>query len=75
MKIICKSTNETIKSILGGEGMTLDQAIDFVGECINDENDDRFSFDGDNVIIDGERYWYDDLDYVVDNYLDLIDRD
>lgn len=72
MKIINTVTNETIKTILGGEKMTLDEALNFFGEIINDTNDERWSEDGDNVIIDGERYWYEDLDYVVDNYNDEI---
>ncbi len=72
MKIIVKSTKEIVAEITGGKGMTLDEAIDFVGEFINDANDGRFSDDGDNVIIDGERYWYEDLDYVVDEFLDAI---
>lgn len=66
MKIIYTPTNETVAEILGGNNMTLDEAIEFVGEIINDENDDRFHHDGSNVIINGERYWYDDLDTVVD---------
>jgi hypothetical protein len=42
--------------------MSLDDAINLVGEIINDANDARYSDDGDNVIIAGERYWYEDLD-------------
>lgn len=66
MKIIYTPTNETVAEILGGNNMTLDEAIEFVGEIINDENDDRYYHDGQNVIINGERYWYDDLDTEVD---------
>jgi hypothetical protein len=72
MKIINKVTNETIATILGGENLTLDEAINLVGEIINDTNDDRWSDDGDNVLIDKgiywNRYWYEDLDYVADSY-------
>lgn len=70
MKIINITTNETIKKILGGEKLTLDEAINLIGEIVNDTNDDRWSDDGDNVIINGERFWYEELDYVVDNYDD-----
>lgn len=73
MKIINTTTNETIKTILGGEKMTLDEALNFVGEIISDTNDERWSNDGDNVIIDGERYWYEELAYVVDNYEECED--
>lgn len=66
MKIINITTNETVATILGGNNMTLDEAIEFVGEIINDTNDERWSDDGDNVIIKGKRYWYGDLDTVVD---------
>ena len=64
MKIVDTNTNETVAEILGGNRMTLDEAINFVGEIINDENDERFSNDGDNVIINGERYWYEDLEII-----------
>lgn len=64
MKIVDTNTNETVAEILGGNRMTLDEAINFVGEIINDENDERFNDDGDNVIINGERYWYEDLDII-----------
>lgn len=66
MKIIYTPTNEIVAEILGGNNMTLDEAIEFVGEIINDENDDRYYHDGQNVIINGERYWYEDLDTEVD---------
>lgn len=43
-------------------GLTTEEAIELLGgEIINDENDDRFSSDGDNVIINGKRYWYECL--------------
>ena len=66
MKIINTTTNEVVASILGGNNMTLDEAIEFVGEIINDTTDERWSDDGDNVIINGNRYWYDDLDTMAD---------
>lgn len=62
MKIINTVTNETVVEILTNHSMTLDEAINLVGEIINDADDERFSDDGDNVIIDGKRYWWEDLD-------------
>lgn len=62
MKIINTITNETVAEILTNQSMTLDEAINLVGEIINDADDERFSDDGDNVIIDGKRYWWEDLD-------------
>lgn len=64
MKIINKQNNETVATIIGGENLTLDEAINLVGEIINDTTDDRWSDDGDNVIINGNRYWYEDLELV-----------
>lgn len=62
MKIINTITNETVAEILTNHSMTLDEAINLVGEIINDADDERFSEDGDNVIINGKRYWWEDLD-------------
>ena len=62
MKIINTITNETVAEILTNHSMTLDEAINLVGEIINDADDKRFSEDGDNVIINGKRYWWEDLD-------------
>lgn len=62
MKIINTITNETVAEILTNHSMTLDEAINLVGEIINDADDERFSEDGDNVIVDGKRYWWEDLD-------------
>ena len=54
MKIICNSTGKVVKEILGGENMTMDEALNFVGE-IHPEMDDE------NVEIEGKWYYYDDL--------------
>lgn len=63
MKIINTITNETVAEILTNQSMTLDEAIRAAGgEIINGADDERFSDDGDNVIIDGNRYWWEDLD-------------
>ena len=41
---------------------SIDECIECLGgEIINDVNDPRWSDDGDNVIIDGVRYWYEEL--------------
>ena len=62
MKIINTVTNETLTEIMTNHSMSLDEALDLVGEIITSAYDPRWSDDGDNVIIDGVRYWYDDLD-------------
>lgn len=65
MKIINKTTNEIISEICTNRSMTLDEAIYCAGgEIINDMDDERWSDDGDNVIIAGVRYWWEDLDLV-----------
>lgn len=55
MKIISKSTNETVEVILTNRSMTLDEAINIVGEIFPEKGED-------NVLIDGKWYDYDDLD-------------
>lgn len=63
MKLIVKSTGEVIGEVLTNHTMTLEECIECIGgEIINDANDPRWSDDGDNVIIDGKRYWYEDLE-------------
>lgn len=63
MKIINTATNEVIGEIVTNHGMTLDEAIECIGgEIINDMSDERWSDDFDNVIIDGIRYWYEELE-------------
>lgn len=63
MKVINTVTNETISEIVTNHSMTLDEAIEVIGgEIINDMDDERWSDDGDNVIIDGCRYWYEELE-------------
>lgn len=63
MKIINTMTNETIAEFDTNLSMTLDEALELIGaEIINDMDDERWSNGYDNVILDGERYWYDDLE-------------
>lgn len=63
LKIKEKSTGEIVGEILANHTMTLDECIECIGgEIISDMNDPRWSDDGDNVIINGKRYWYDDLE-------------
>lgn len=63
MKVINTVTNEIIGEIVTNHGMTLDEAIECIGgEIINNMAEDRWSDDGDNVIINGCRYWYEELD-------------
>ena len=53
-----KLTNEVIAEITTNHSMTLDEAIELVGEIITPEYDED-----PNVLIDGKGYWYDDLEY------------
>lgn len=57
MKIINTATNETICEIMTNHSMTLDEAIALVGE-IYPANEEE------NVCINGQWYYYDDLDMV-----------
>lgn len=60
MKIINTATGETVAEIITNHSMTLDEAISLVGEIINPEDPCD-----ENVVIDGEMYYYDDLDMAV----------
>lgn len=63
MKLINKATGEVIGTILTNHTMSVDECIECLGgEIINDMEDPRWSNDGDNVIIDGKRYWYENLE-------------
>ena len=63
MKIINTTTNEIIAEFDTNISMTLDEALELIGaEIINDMDDERWSNGYDNVILDGERYWYEDLE-------------
>lgn len=63
MKIINTITNETIAEINSNCSMTLDEALELIGaEIINFMDDERWRTDYANVVIDGERYWYEDLE-------------
>lgn len=57
MKIINIATNEIIAEITTNHSMTLDEAINLVGE-IYQQNEEE------NVLINGNWYYYDDLDIV-----------
>ncbi len=62
MELINKATGMVIGTILTNHSMTIDDCIECLGGDIIDNMDDpRWSDDGDNVIIDGIRYWYEDL--------------
>lgn len=57
-----KTTGKVIGEVMTNHTMTLDECIECIGgDIINDMEDPRWSDDGDNVIIDGIRYWYEDL--------------
>ena len=63
MKIMNTTTNETIAEFDTNLSVTLDEALELIGaEIINNMDDERWSNDYDNVILDGERYWYEDLE-------------
>lgn len=57
MKIINTITGETVREIITNHSMSLDDAINLVGS-IHPENENE------NVEIDGNWYYYDDLDMV-----------
>lgn len=61
MKIISKSTNETVAEILTNRSMTLDEAINIVGE-IFPENEDENVLIGTDLFCDW--YYYDDLEMI-----------
>lgn len=66
MKIFDKNTGKTLYAVLGGENLTLDEALELIGaENVDDEANENYSSDGDNIITpDGKRWWYEDLDYI-----------
>lgn len=57
MKIINTVTNEVVAAINTNRSMTLDEAIELVGEIIPEAENE-------NVVIDGKEYYYDDLEMV-----------
>lgn len=59
-RIFNRITNETIATVTTNHSISLDDAIGFVGEIHND----RECYD-ENVEIDGNWYYYDDLDIEV----------
>ena len=57
MKIINTVTNEVVATITTNRSMTLDEAIELVGEVIPEAENE-------NVVIDGKEYYYEDLEMV-----------
>ncbi|MFR8974509.1 MAG: hypothetical protein ACLVG9_00710 [Eubacteriales bacterium] len=57
MKIINTVTNEEVATINTNRSMTLDEAIELVGEVIPEAENE-------NVVIDGKEYYYEDLEMV-----------
>ena len=55
MKIINTTTQETVAEIMTNHSMSLDEAINLVGEIFS-------ANEGENVLIDGNWYYYEDLD-------------
>ena len=64
MRLVNINTGETIANIMANHSMTLDEAINLVGEIINDADDPRFDSEDGNVVINGNRYRYDDINMV-----------
>lgn len=61
--LICGPTGERIGSYCTNRSVTLEEIIEGIGgEIVDDENNERFSADGDNVLVNGKRYWYEDLE-------------
>lgn len=56
MKIINTITGEIVAEVITNHSMTLDEAINLVGEIITPENPGEA-----DVLIDGSLYFYDDL--------------
>lgn len=59
MKLIDKNTGKTLYAVLGGENLTLDEAIEWAGAEVTEDQ---------NYIINGEEYSYEDLDWVANSY-------
>lgn len=77
MKIIEKTTGKTVTTIIGGENLTLGEALDLIGAVnVDDMDNDLYSNDGDNIITpDGKRWWFEELDFVADSYQPEDDED
>lgn len=70
MKLVNIISKEIIADILTNHSMSVEDAIDLLGGEIHGENEDE------NVLIDGEWYYYDDLDYISDEeYEELLAAD
>lgn len=62
IKLIDITTDEVIGEVLTNHSMTDDEVIECLGgEYIVDEDDERYSWEGDNLIIKGNRYYGEDL--------------
>ena len=62
VKLINIYTEEVIGEVLTNHSMTDDEVIECLGgEYIVDEDDERYSWEGDNLIIKGNRYYGEDL--------------
>lgn len=64
LELINVVTGEVIGSVLTDRRMTLDELISAVeGVVITHFDDDDFSSDGDNVIVGGNRFWFEELGF------------
>ena len=61
VKLIDINTDEVIGEVLTNHSMADDEVIECLGGEYLDEDDERYSWEGDNLIIKGNRYYGDEL--------------
>lgn len=61
VKLINIYTEEVIGEVLTNHSMTDDEVIECLGGEYLNEDDERYSLEGDNLIIKGNRYYGEDL--------------
>ena len=61
VKLINIYTEEVIGEVLTNHSMTDDEVIDCLGGEYLNEDDERYRWEGDNLIIKGNRYYGEDL--------------
>ena len=65
VKVVNTYTGEVLGSISANHSMTHDECIEFVGgEIVRSEYDPRYRQEGDNVILNGARHFYEDIDTI-----------
>lgn len=61
IKLIDITTDEVIGEVLTNHSMTDDEVIECLGGEFLAYGDDRYSWEGDNIIINDKRYYGDEL--------------